>query len=85
MSDRKARIKKSMMDHLKSKGYPNLTSAQILAELKPMWDKLGQEGLLQPGWNYGSFVQIAHAQAHYQNLREAMEEELLRHFAKRPR
>ena len=74
-----------MIDHLKSKGYPNMTSKQILAELKPMWIKLEEAGLISAGWKYAQYVEIAQAQEHYQNLRAAMEEELLNHFVRRSR
>lgn len=82
---KKAKIRKVMIDHLKSKGYPNMTSKDILEELKPMWNKLGSLGLLHQNWTYGQFVEIAHAEEHYSNLREALKEELMNHFAKRPR
>lgn len=84
MSNLKAQIRKVMIDHLKSKGYPNMTSKQILAELKPLWIKLEEAKLLQPNWNYNQFVEIAHAEEHYHNLREAIQEEMLRHFGRKP-
>lgn len=82
--DKKAQIRKVMIDHLKSKGYPNMTSAEILAELKPMWTKLGTLGLLHPGWTYDQFVEIAHAEEHFANMKDALKEELMNHFVKKP-
>ena len=76
----KAKIRQVMIEHLKSKGYPNMTSKEILAELKPMWVKLGNLGLLHPGWKYEDFVQIEQAEEHYANLRDALKEELANHF-----
>lgn len=48
-----------MMDHLKSKGYPDMSAEAIMAELKPMWIKLEDAGLIQFGWRYRDFVEIA--------------------------
>lgn len=84
-SEQKVKIKKLMIDHLKSKGYPNMTSKAILAELKPMWIMLEEAGLVNSNWKYTQFVNIAEAQAHYQNLKEAMSDELSTLFKKRPR
>lgn len=84
MSEQKAKIRAVMIDHLKSKGYPNMTSAEILAELKPMWKKLGVLGLLHKDWKYDEFVQIAHAEEHFANMKEALKEELMNHFIKKP-
>lgn len=78
---RKAQIRKVMIDHLKAKGYPNMTSKEIMGELKPMWNKLGALGLLHPGWKYGEFVEIAHAEEHFTNMKLALKEELMNHFA----
>lgn len=75
-NEQKAKIRKVMIDHLKSKGYPNMTSKEILAELKPMWVKLGNLGLLHKGWRYDEFVEIAHAEEHLANLRAALHDEL---------
>lgn len=80
----KEQIRKVMIDHLKSKGYPNMTADQIMAELKPMWLKLEDAGLIKKGWRYGQYVEIAQAQAHYQNLKDTLESELLKHFSRKP-
>lgn len=81
--DKKAQIRQVMIAHLKSKGYPNMTSKEILAELKPMWVKLGNLGLLHAGWTYEQFVEIAHAEEHFANLKMALKEELMNHFTKK--
>ena len=74
-----------MHDHLVSKGYPDMTNDQILAELPVMWTKLGNEGLLvepiKQGMTYQHFVNIA---IHKRNQVEVMEE-VARHFRNRPR
>jgi hypothetical protein len=73
---RQKQIRKVMIDHLKAKGYPNMTSNEILAELKPMWNKLGNLGLLHANWRFDEFVQIHHAEEHLANLKAALHEEL---------
>lgn len=82
VTEQKAKIRQVMIDHLKSKGYPNMTSKEILSELKPMWVKLGTLGLLNADWKYDQFVEIAHAEEHFANMKDALKEELLNHFAK---
>jgi len=77
------KIKEVMIQHLRLKGYPNMTPQQVLAELKPMWMKLGEAGLLPKGASYQSFVQVAQAESHYMTLKEAMMDDLLKHFKKR--
>lgn len=85
MSALKAQIRQVMIEHLRSKGYPNMTSKQILAELKPMWVKLGEAKLLGPDWTFAQFVSIAQAKEHLANLRETLREDMLKHFARRSR
>ncbi len=81
----KEKIKKSMNDHLVSKGYPDITNDQILAELPVLWKKLSDEGLLEEpikqGMTYQHFVNIA---IHKRNQMEAMEE-VARHFRNKNR
>lgn len=81
-AEQKAKIRAVMIAHLKSKGYPNMTSKEILAELKPMWVKLGTLGLLHQDWKFGQFVEIAHAEEHLSNLKASLKEELATHFMK---
>lgn len=80
--EQKARIRQVMIEHLKAKGYPNMTSKEILAELKPIWVKLGTMGLLSPNWKFGDFIQIAEAEEHYANLRQALKQEVADHFVR---
>lgn len=68
-----------MLNHLKTKGYPNLTDQQILDELKPMWDKLGQARLLQAHWKYEDYVKLAHMS----KLRADLKEEFLKHLGQK--
>jgi hypothetical protein len=75
----KEKIKKVMLEHLKSKGYPNMTPEQIMRELKPMWVKLEELNLIQPGWNFTQFCMIAQ-EVH---LRIQLEEELAELIGKR--
>lgn len=59
----KEEIRQSMLEHLKTKGYPNMSRDQIVEELAPMWDKLEAEGLLvepiKEGMTFQHFVNIA--------------------------
>jgi hypothetical protein len=62
MLDLKSKIRAVMLDHLQTKGYPETSSQQILAELKPMWIKL-EEAQLTAGWNFLAFYATAHQMA----------------------
>ncbi len=56
MNSIKEQIKKVMIDHLKETiHYPKCNDEQILQELKPMWVKLEEAGLIQPGMNFNEF------------------------------
>lgn len=59
----KQKIKESMINHLKTKGYPDMTYDAIAAEIPRLWDKLSDEGLLKDliarGFKFEHFRQIA--------------------------
>ena len=59
----KEEIRQSMLEHLKTKGYPDMSGDQIAQELPAMWQKLSREGLLvepiKEGMTYQHFVNIA--------------------------
>ena len=55
----KEKIKKSMVDHLTSIGYPNIPDELIMRELKPMWLKLEEAGLILPGMTFQHFTGYA--------------------------
>lgn len=79
----KEKIKKSMLDHLTSKGYPDISNAQIINELPELWKKLAADGLLEEplkqGLTYQHFVNIA-----LQKRQECeIMEEVARHFRNR--
>ena len=59
----KAEAKAVMLEHLKSKGYPDMTTQQILDELKPLYVKLEEAKLIPAGMNFKTFVQIAREKA----------------------
>ncbi len=79
----KEKIRQSMLDHLKTKGYPDMTNQQIIHELPNLWRKLDADGLLeQPvkaGLTYQHFVNIALSKANEQEIME----EVARHFRNR--
>ena len=55
MSELKEQIKKVMLEHLETKGYPNMEDMEIMRELKPMWIKIEEAGLVQPGMGFEAF------------------------------
>ena len=64
----KEEIRQSMLEHLKTKGYPNMTRDQIVGEIQALWQKLAGEGLLvepiKEGLTYQHFVNIALQKKH---------------------
>lgn len=70
----KQKIKDTMQEHLKAKGWPdNLSYDSIVAELPAMWDKLNDKGLLTDliarGFRFEQFRELA--------LRKKMEQETM--------
>lgn len=55
----KRQIRNVLIEHLSAKGWPNLTDQQIVDELKPMWIKLEESQLVQPGWTFNQFNRVA--------------------------
>lgn len=59
----KEKCRAVILEHLKTKGYPNLTRRGIINELKPMWLKLEDLGLTEhlkeAGWTYQKYVDTA--------------------------
>jgi len=59
----KGRCREVIETHLKSKGYPNMSRRAILNELKPMWIKMEQLGLMEyikaEGWTYQMYCDVA--------------------------
>jgi hypothetical protein len=62
-AEHKLAVKKVMTDHLKEKGWPNLTDQQVLLELMPMWRKLEQAKLILPGMTFKKFCETAERKA----------------------
>jgi len=67
-----AKIKKVMVDHLTTVGYPDITNEQIISQLKPMWIKLEESGLPLTGMNFNGFVNIAQAMFMIAEINEQM-------------
>jgi hypothetical protein len=59
MEMHKEKCQKVMMYHLAELGYPNMTRQQIVNELKDMWRKLEEAGLIVDGMNYQEYLQQA--------------------------
>ena len=54
-----AKVKKVMIDHLTALGWPKLTDEQIMTQLKPMWVKLEEAGLIVEGMDFNAYQAIA--------------------------
>ena len=60
----KEKIKQVMIDHLKATvGYPKCSPDQIMSQLKQMWVKLEEQGLVVEGMKFANFAE--HAQQQY--------------------
>lgn len=72
------RCRAIMTTHLKTKGYPTLTTRQILNEVPGMWKALDREGvtteLRQLGFTYTNFAKVAMRKAQEQSLFDALRE-----------
>jgi hypothetical protein len=69
----KEKVKKVMVDHLTELGYPDkMTNEQIMGELKPMWIKLEEAGLVIGDMNFQAYCHIANGQYTFQQIKEVM-------------
>ena len=60
----KVKVKKVMVDYLTATlNYPQCTNEQIMQQLKPMWVKLEEAGLVIEGMKFQAFVE--HAQREF--------------------
>lgn len=59
----KEKCREVIVTHLESKGFPNLTRRGIINELKPMWLKMEELGLVEElkklGWTYQIYAESA--------------------------
>lgn len=58
-ADHSEKVKKVMVDHLTPLGYPEMPREQIMSELKNMWIKIEEAGLVVEDMNFNAFC--AHA------------------------
>lgn len=58
----KEAIKKAMLDHLTTVGWPNVPNETVLRELKNMWIKIEEAGLILPGMTFEAFCSHANDQ-----------------------
>lgn len=68
----KEKIKKVMLDHLTTLGYPDMHNEAIMAELKPMWVKLEEAGLILPEMTFLHFVDHANTQFLFAEMKGVM-------------
>lgn len=59
IADHKEKIKKVMLDHLTPLGWPQAPNELVMHELKAMWLKIEEAGLILPGMTFEYFC--AHA------------------------
>ena len=77
----KEKIRTSMMEHLKAKGWPdNLDNNGIVRELSALWDKLAKEGLLTDLVTRGFTFQHFHAIALDKKFQVETMEEMMAFF-----
>ena len=53
------KVKKVMIDYLTTLGYPNIPDEQIMSELKNMWLKIEEAGLVIEDMNFQAFCAFA--------------------------
>lgn len=70
--EHKEKIKKILVDHLTTLGYPDLDREQIIAELKPMWLKLEEAGLVVGDMTFTAFKEQATNAAIMDHMREVI-------------
>jgi hypothetical protein len=67
-----------MVEHLESKGYPNMSRHAVLKELLPMWKKLDEHGLVEQvkalGCSFQQFQDLANRVAQEQSIMEQFEQ-----------
>jgi hypothetical protein len=57
--DNKAKIRKIMIDHMTGLGWPKTSRQLVVHELKAMWAKLEDAGLIESGWTFKGFQEVA--------------------------
>ena len=55
----KEAVKKVMVDHLTTLGYPQIGNEQVMSELKNMWVKIEEAGLVTNGMTFAAFQAYA--------------------------
>ncbi len=68
----KEKVKQVMVAHLTIIGFPKITNEQIMSELKNMWVKIEEAGLIVPGMSFAAFNQIANDQYMIAQINEMM-------------
>lgn len=58
-AEHKEKVRKVMMDHLTTLGWPKLTDEQVMSQLKPMWLKIEEANLVTGDMNWMAFQAIA--------------------------
>ena len=68
----KEKLRKVMVDHLTIIGYPNISGEQIIAELKNMWIKIEEAGLVVEDMKFVAFQAIANNELLMSQVRNMM-------------
>lgn len=59
MVTHQAKVKKVMIDYLTTLGYPAIPNERIMSELKNMWLKIEEAGLIVEDMNFQAFCAYA--------------------------
>lgn len=78
------KIKESMIEHLKTHGYPDMSRDAILSQVPAMWDKLNSEGLLEEPIKQGFTFDHFYAIANQRKMDFDTMEEVARFFRRGP-
>lgn len=68
----KEKIKKVMVDHLTTLGWPDIPNETVMDELKNMWVKIEEAGLKLPDMSFQMFVEHANHQFLVAEVNEIM-------------
>lgn len=72
LADHKEKIRKVMVDHLTTLGYPDIEPQKIADELKSMWIKLEEAGLILQGMSFQAFCEHANQAYTFWQMRDML-------------
>lgn len=72
IENHKEKCKKVMLAHLTDLGYPNMECDDIMKELKDMWVKLEEAGLILEGMKFEAFAEHANHARTFSMMRDML-------------